>query len=174
MLLRRAKSARRLLLYFSVAAVACAAIAGPDAVLRRTGSADPVDYRREIARATWGVIAEHPWSGSGLGTFAAAYPAHATFDAGRTVEHAHDDWLEFAAEGGWPFAALWLGLALVVARPAIRSVWGIGVVSVCLHAVVDYPFTRLGVALWIFILVGAIETTRALHPLTYRPKETIL
>jgi O-antigen ligase len=174
MLLRQAKSVRRTLLYFAVAAVGCAALAGADAVLRRTGAADPVDYRREIARATLGIIAEHPWSGSGLGTFAAAYPAHATFDAGRTVEHAHDDWLEFAAEGGWPFAVLWMGLALLVAAPAIRSVWGIGVVSVCLHAVVDYPFARLGVALWIFILVGAVETTRAHKPLTYGPKEKIL
>ena len=45
-------------------------------------------------------------------------------------------------------------------RPALRSIWGIGVPAVFLHALVDYPFARFGVAAWLFILVGALENKR--------------
>jgi len=50
-------------------------------------------------------------------------------------------------------------LAVAAARPALRSIWGIGIVAVFLHALVDYPFARFGVAAWLFILVGALENS---------------
>jgi hypothetical protein len=40
------------------------------------------------------------------------------------------------------------------ARPAIRSGWGIGLLALCIHALVDYPFARLGVCGWYFALVS--------------------
>jgi O-antigen ligase len=149
-------------------------LAGASTLFARLATVDPFEYRREIARSTLAMIREHPWRGSGLGTFASTYPAHATFDAGRVVEHTHNDWLEFAAEGGWPYAALWILQALGMARAAIRSVWGIGVLAVCLHALVDYPFARLGIALWVFIFLGAMETSRSAEPLRFSHQENNL
>ena len=49
-------------------------------------------------------------------------------------------------------------LAIATLRPALRSIWGIGVLAVFLHALVDYPFARFGVTAWLFILVGALES----------------
>jgi O-antigen ligase len=172
-LLRTDGSRLRILGWFAATAAGLATLAGASTLIGRMSAANPFEYRREIARSTLAMIREHPWRGSGLGTFASAYPAHASFDAGRVVEHAHNDWLEFASEGGWPYAALWILLALGVARAAFRSVWGIGVLAVCLHALVDYPFARLGIALWVFIFIGAMESIRSADPLLFGHKEEL-
>jgi endonuclease/exonuclease/phosphatase family metal-dependent hydrolase len=36
--------------------------------------------------------------------------------------------------------------------------WGIGVITICLHAIVDYPFARLGVCAWYFALVAMLAS----------------
>jgi O-antigen ligase len=155
---------------FALLTAALTAILGAGELARRFRQPDPFEYRREIAGSALAMIADHRWFGSGLGTFQTVYPAYAQFDSGMIVDHAHNDWLEWAAEGGVPFALLWLSLAFMVAGPAIRSVWGIGVVAVFLHAVVDYPFARLGVSAWTFFLMGALfaEKSRHRRPLTAR------
>lgn len=152
-------AARKPLLQFAAMAVLCAAVAEPGMLLRRLSEPDPMKYRREIAGSALRMIGEKPWEGFGLGTFATVYPAYATFDSGALVEHAHNDWLEWASEGGLAFAAAWLALAVVIAPTAIRSVWGTGVVGIFLHAIVDYPFSRFGITAWCFILIGALLTT---------------
>jgi len=160
-LLVRPRPGRSLLAGFAAGAMVLAALAGGDTLIHRFHDSDPLHYRREIFGSSLAMIAQRPWTGYGLGTFATVYPEFATFDAGAVVEHAHNDWLEWAGEGGWPYAALWLLLAFAAMRPAIRSIWGIGVVAVFLHALVDYPFARFGVAAWLFILVGALENSSA-------------
>jgi hypothetical protein len=97
-----------------------------------------------------------PWTGHGLGTFPHVYPEFAVFDAGARVEHAHNDWLEWFSEGGIAFAALWIFFGIFVARRALRSIWGVGILAVFVHALVDYPFARLGVAAWFFALCGGL------------------
>jgi len=92
-----------------------------------------------------------------LGNFATVYPEFAQFDPGAVVEHAHNDWIEWATEGGWPYAAAWALLAMATLRPALRSIWGIGVPALFVHALVDYPFARVGVAAWLFILAGTLD-----------------
>ena len=132
------------------------AVAGAGQLVGRMRLSQPFEYRDQMARSTWTMIAEHPWRGFGLGTFATVYPAYATFDTGAVVDHAHNDWLEWASEGGLAFAGLWAVLALATFRPAIRTVWGLGVPTIFLHAIVDYPFARFGLTAWIFILIGAL------------------
>jgi O-antigen ligase len=141
----------------AAATAALAAVAGAGTLASRLRQPDSMQYRREIARSTLEMIAEHPWRGHGLGTFAAVYPAYATFDTGAIVDHAHNDWLEWASEGGLPFAAVWLTLALATVLPGLRSGWGIGVIAALLHALVDYPFARFGLTAWIFALLGALR-----------------
>ncbi len=155
------KEFRRRLLPFALAAVGFTGVVGAGALWGRLADPDPLKYRREIFRSAIAMIAVHPWRGYGLGTFSVVYPEFAEFDNGATVEHAHNDWLEWAAEGGFPFAALWAALAVRLTRPAIRSFWGIGVLAVFLHALVDYPFARLGVAAWEFLLIAALLAERS-------------
>ncbi len=154
----RPPALRRLILRFALGVIAFAAVAGGEVLVHRLQDSDPLRDRREIFRSSLAMIAARPWTGYGLGNFATVYPEFARFDPGAAVEHAHNDWLEWATEGGWPYAAVWTLLAVGVTRPALRSIWGIGVPAVFVHALVDYPFARFGVTAWVFILAGALES----------------
>ena len=160
MAMTKTGSSGRRIAGFALATLVLAGFAGGGFLIERFSDSDPLRVRREIYRATGDMIAARPWTGYGLGTFAAVYPEFARFDPGAWVEHAHSDWLEWTAEGGWPYTLLWMLLAFAAARPAIRSVWGIGVPAVFVHALVDDPITRLGVSAWVFLLAGTLETRR--------------
>lgn len=136
--------------------VAATLVVGTDVLWKRAGDPDPLGHRPEIAGATLEMIAERPWTGFGVGTFETVYPAFARFDIGQVVNHAHNDWLEWAAEGGIPFLLLLSVFAAWHLRPAFRSVWGIGVAAVFVHALVDYPLQRVGVAGWVVFMLAAV------------------
>jgi hypothetical protein len=93
--------------------------------------------------------------GVGLGNWPAAYPAYAIFDEGYFANQAHNDWAQWAVEGGLPFVLLILSIAVWSIPNAIRTGWGIGVVVVFLQCLVDYPIQRMGVALIFFTLIAA-------------------
>jgi len=156
----RPPAPRRLVLLFTPGVLIFAALAGGEVLLHRLQDSDPFRDRREIFASSLAMIAARPWTGYGLGNFATVYPEFAQFDPGAVVEHAHNDWLEWATEGGWPYAAVWMLLAISALRPALRSIWGIGIPAVFVHAFVDFPFARFGVAAWLFILIGALESNR--------------
>ncbi|MGA3201306.1 MAG: O-antigen ligase family protein [Bryobacteraceae bacterium] len=153
---RKSPVARRMTLGLVLATALFAAMPGIGTLAGRLTAADPYQVRREIAHSTVAMISSRPWSGFGLGTFPVVYPEFARFDVGQSVEHAHNDWLEWAAEGGVGFVTVWIGLALWSARLALLTGWGIGVVGCFLHGLVDYPFARFGVSAWIFILLGIL------------------
>jgi len=157
--LARPSAPRRLIPRFALGVIAFAALAGGEVLVGRLGDPDPLRDRREIFRSSLAMIAARPWTGYGLGNFATVYPEFALFDPGAVVEHAHNDWLEWATEGGWPYASAWMLLAVAAIRPALRSIWGIGVPAIFVHALVDDPFVRFGVSAWLFILAGALEST---------------
>ncbi len=138
-----------------------AAIAGGGRVLDRFAEANPFAMRLEIFRSSAEMINERPFRGYGLGTFADVYPAFAYFDSGQRVTHAHNDWLEWTAGGGVGFLAAWVLLGASLASSAFRHFWGVGVIAVLLHALVDYPFATLGIALWVLFLAGALEKNRS-------------
>ena len=159
-------SRRRAAAKFVICTAILAAVSGAGTLIGRFAEKDPWRYRREIAESTFRLIADRPWSGYGLGTYAYVYPAYATFDIGAVVEHAHNQWLEWAAEGGIPLALVWLTLAVGMSVRAVRSVWGIGILAAFLHAFVDYPFVRCGLTAWDFTLIGALsaEAVRKAKP----------
>ena len=132
------------------------AVVGWRMLLDRFNQPDPFVHRREMLHSSLAMARERPWLGFGLGTFENAYPAYASFDIGLVVNHAHDDWAEWLAEGGAPFFFLLAAIAAWTLLPAIRSIWGIGLLSVFCHALVDYPMQRLGLAIWVFALLGAL------------------
>jgi hypothetical protein len=128
--------------------------------------------RLQFAISTLHMIAARPWIGWGLGCWPAAYPAFATFDPGVIVNQAHSDWLQWTTEGGLPVGLAMLSLASWAIRPAIRSIWGIGVLAVLIHAVFDYPFSRPAIGAWpILILSMAVATqqTKSLPRLSTNP-----
>lgn len=116
--------------------------------------------RLQFAISTLHMIAAHPWIGWGLGCWPAAYPAFATFDPGAIVNQAHSDWLQWTAEGGLPVGLAMLSLAIWAIRPALRSIWGIGVIAVLIHASFDYPFSRPAVGAWPILILSMTAASR--------------
>jgi O-antigen ligase len=130
--------------------------AGFDTLFSKLQQKDQLQVRRQINRSSVEMIRVHPLTGWGLNTYVPVYRMFAHYDDGTYVNRAHNDWLQFAAEGGIPFATLMLIVFFWSIRPAVRSVWGLGVIAVGLHALVDYPFARLGVCAWYFALIGML------------------
>jgi len=132
------------------------AVAGWGRVWDRFRQPDPMNVRREFALSTLHMIGDHPWTGTGLGTWPTAYPRYAIVDPGTFANQAHDDWLQFTAEGGIPFGVLMLSVFIWSLRPAWRSIWGLGAVAVFLHACVDYPFSRPALGSWAILIVAML------------------
>jgi O-antigen ligase len=147
---------RKVVLGLLVATVSFAALPGVGNLAARLAEPHPYQGRREIAESALAMIRSRPWTGFGLGTFPIVYPEYALFDPGKSVEHAHNDWLEWAAEGGIPFAAAWMVLPIWSIRTALHSGWAIGIVGCFAHGLVDYPFARIGIAAWVFLLLGIL------------------
>jgi O-antigen ligase len=129
-------------------------IVGFETASERFSSEALIAGRIQFAISTVHMIAAHPWVGWGLGCWPAVYPAFATLDPGVIVNQAHSDWLQWTAEGGLLVGLAMLGLALWAVRPAIRSIWGIGVLAVLTHALFDYPFSRPAVGAWPILILA--------------------
>ena len=154
--LRRRLASKALLVTVGLAAV-FTVVVGWDVLAARLRQPDPYADRREMLTSTLAMIGERPFGGLGLGTWSTAYPAYALYDDGLIANQAHNDWAQWAAEGGLPFAALLVAFVAALARPAIRSLWGIGLLSVALHALVDYPFQKPALAALFFALAAALD-----------------
>ena len=155
----RLHSLRNNALLFAGIFIMLIAAAGPAEMLTRFRKNDPYAGRREYSEASLRMIQVHPLMGFGLGTWDAAYPGYATSDEGLHVNQAHDDWVQWAAEGGLPFFALMLWIVVWTVPWALRSAWGIGVVAIFVHCLVDYPIQRIPVALVMFIMLAAVAST---------------
>jgi len=157
----RSMSPRRMVRALGVVALFAAlftTVVGWDVLLARLERADPWVGRREMLASTIDMIRARPWTGHGLGTWATAYPAFAYYDDGLFANTAHNDWAQWTAEGGIPFALLLIAMAAWAVRPAIRSRWGIGVLAVFLHCLVDYPLQKPALAALVFVLLGALAS----------------
>lgn len=158
---------------FLFTAALLAALLGTATLRARFNERDPLLYRREIALSAVGMIMERPWTGFGLGSFPRIYPSYARFDSGARVDHAHNDWLEWAVEGGIGYTLAWLWLSGQAIAVAFRHPWGIGIAGLTLHSLVDYPHARTGITAWLFILIGALcavrfEKTRGIQALHFQ------
>lgn len=118
-----------------------------------------VTMRTEIWSRTGEAIRESGLAGSGIGTFTAIYPRYedpATIE--RTyVNHAHNDYLELALEGGIPgivlmilFAAWWGARTYTIWRSPHAAELGraacIASAAILLHSLVDYPLRTAAIA----------------------------
>ncbi|MBZ5724626.1 MAG: O-antigen ligase family protein [Acidobacteriia bacterium] len=142
---------------FAVLAAAFTLIVGYQYFWQRfSEDQDPYNIRREFVASSLAMVRAQPLHGFGFGTWPSAYKPFAIIDTGMVANHAHNEWAQWAAEGGLPALALMLALLGCCLPAAVRSIWGLGVIAVFLHSVVDYPFMRLGLAAWIFVFIGAL------------------
>jgi O-antigen ligase len=120
-------------------------------------------------RGTLRMIADHPWFGTGQGTFEWSFPAYRGADVSMQGiwDHAHNALLELAAEMGVPLAALVTTIWFVIFAILIRAVLlrrrnllvpccalSVAVLAV-LHSLVDFSLQVPGFAVPALALIGA-------------------
>jgi O-antigen ligase len=146
---------------FAAIAVLFAAIAGWQTLRQRLWDPDPLAGRREFLVSSLAMLHDRPAMGFGLGNWARAYPQYALFDDGNYVNQAHNDWLQWAVEGGVPFFLILLSLVVMAVPAALHSVWGVGLLSVWVHCLVEYPLQqRPAIGAWFFVLLGVLAASR--------------
>lgn len=139
------------------------AVAGTERLWDKLQDKNPFEFRHQLLDSTIEMVRHSPWTGTGIGTWRAAYPQYATLDLALVANEAHNDWAQWAADGGIPFMLLMALLGASIAAPALSSVWGLGLLSVLLHCSVDYPMRAQPVAFLWFTLAGALAVRRSPH-----------
>ena len=138
------------------------AVLGWQGLWSRWQERTPEVLRADALRASLAMVHDRPWTGSGLGTWSTVYPRYAGIDTGLYLNQAHNDWAQWATEGGLPFVLVVAVFAGLLCKPAIQSIYGLGTVAFLLHGLVDYPMQqRPGLAAWFFVLAAAAMAWRA-------------
>lgn len=151
----------RVSLLGAAAAFALVAVAGWQTIWDRLQEPNPYGVRADLNRSSLDMVRERPLTGFGLGTWSSVYPKYARYDDGTFVNQAHDDWAQWAVEGGVPLFLAMLAVVAMLAPKAARSLWGIGLIAVFAHAAVDYPFEqRPALAAYLFALMGALAAEK--------------
>ncbi len=151
-----AVSLRKTVVRMAALSVVLAAVVGWQVTLEKFREPEPYRVRRELLISSIAMVADRPWAGFGLGTWPVVYPAYARFDDGLVANHAHNDWVEWAVEGGLPFLALAVTIAIWSVRPAANSLWGLGIPAIFAHSLVDYPLREPALAALLFAMLGAL------------------
>ncbi len=150
----RLRLASRTALAVVVPMVAFGFVVGWGNLFGRLMIADPYADRREVVRATIEMIRTNPWRGFGLGSWTTVYPAHAYKDFGVFMNAAHNDWLQWWADGGVPMFGCLLvlfGASLLVVR---RVPWALGIPIVCIHSLIDFPLQGKFLPAIVFLVFG--------------------
>jgi O-Antigen ligase len=154
------RSTTAMLLMVPVLAAVFTLAVGWERVWQRFQQNDPYLVRKEFMFAAADMAIHRPLTGYGLGTFPEVYQRYAIKDFPFYANHTHNDWAEFAADGGFPFLLLVLIPFAVAVPAAVRNPWGLGLIAIMLHACVDFPFPRPAVSGWMFVLLAMLYMTR--------------
>jgi len=151
------KTLLRLATLSAASAIALVTVVGWETIWQRFNEPHPYSARADMNRSSWNIIRDRPITGFGLGAWPSAYPKYARYDDGTFVNQAHNDWAQWTAEGGLPLLGAMLALLAMLAPKAWKSIWGLGLIAVFVHAAVDYPFEqRPALAAWLFAMMGAL------------------
>jgi O-antigen ligase len=127
------------------------------------------DGRLATWKATLHLIAQHPWFGTGQGTFVWSFPPYRSADVSMwgVWDRAHNILLELAAEMGIPLAGLvaagWMVIFAVLTygirvrrRDLIIPVSSLAVAFLAVvHSLIDFSLEIPGYSIPVFALVGA-------------------
>ncbi len=117
-------------------------------------------------QAAWGMFSAHPWTGVGIGNYPAVYGQYALPRWQEPLGHAHNYYLNIAAEAGIPGLAaylLWVGASLWLAVRAVRASRGLwlglalGALGMWVHLTVHNMFDNLyvhGMGIHVGLLLG--------------------
>jgi O-antigen ligase len=113
------KSAAVFVLFCLVTALFLTWIAPQQVGSRIVDTHDPARWL--IHRDSIRMFAAHPFLGSGLGTFATAFPRYRSFYDGFLINYAHDDYLQLLLETGLAGFGVGLWFVVVLFREGLRN-----------------------------------------------------
>jgi O-antigen ligase len=131
-----------------------------------------ITLRFDVWRLAADMIRNHPWLGSGLGTFKLQYEPY-TIPIYETVEHAHNLWLMLATEMGLIFTVGFIAIVGLIVQRSLVSIitqnmprrekyvlagYLIGFAGILIFAMFDLSFydSRVNVLGW--LLLAVIQT----------------
>lgn len=165
---------RRLLWLLALVPVALAV--GHEAVLERIMSvANPTDtssmLRLALWESTWAMIQDHPFAGIGWGSYWMVYPAYDFFIQNPAVRilHAHNMYLNLAAEIGVPGFVAFMTVLIAHGRLAVRQ-WrrsspaargmfigmAASLVGILLNGLTDYVLFNIQLSLLYWLTIALI------------------
>ncbi len=156
--------------------VALLAIAAVFVLAHRSGligvSMDSASARRDYWRGAIAIARDHPWLGTGPGTFGSIYPKYKTAST-EEAQLVHNNFLQMWSDSGLvaflAFSLLWL-VALRDAFELARQRTGdAAAVAVCaalagwvVHSLIDFDLYVPGVAMPAFLLLGVLQGLKEL------------
>lgn len=125
------------------------------------------EQRGEYWGQAWEAIQTQPWSGHGLGTFRLLSIKFSRAPYSKT-SFAHQDFLELAAETGWPATLFFLGgvggllwwLRPKPFAPTWPTAAWVGTITVGVNACFDFDLHFFGVSIWLVMMVGWLVALR--------------
>jgi O-antigen ligase len=154
----------------------------PNRIVRRLGGLANLTRTTQItfgqrelaARNTLRIFRDHPWLGTGLGSFETIFPQYRNFPTDFEWAHAHNDYAEALAETGAAGGALIVfSLALffrlafknLIARRPDEAGWiqlgaAVGCCGLLVHSFVDFNLHVPANAVWFAVAVALATTTR--------------
>lgn len=139
-------------------------------MLGTVNSADPTTGRAHFWSGTLGIIQDHPWLGTGLGSFGSAYTRYDTANGTYRLEQAHNDYLQIFSDAGVVGGLLGLAFVILLFRAALRRMQtydrfrrGValgalaGCAGVLVHSFFDFTLHTTANAL-LFLVLTALAT----------------
>ncbi|RUY29500.1 O-antigen ligase domain-containing protein [Mesorhizobium sp. M7A.F.Ca.US.001.04.1.1] len=142
---------------------------------------DPAFGRAEFARTTIAGIEENWATGVGFGSFPKVYQI---YEKGEMifkpyVNHAHNDYLELALEGGAPvvflvaaYAILLFAFSVTARRDPLQKMAFLSVSFLLVHSLVDYPLRTAALAMTFAYMNGVIFHKGLAERLSQRGEST--
>ncbi len=127
--------------------------------------------RKIVALDSLRILCDHPWLGTGLGSFATVYPYYQSLPSDEVWDHAHNDYAEALAETGIVGGALILSALAIFFHLALRNFrdrlrqeegWvqlgaALGCCGLLVHSLFDFNLHIPANAVW-FGLCAALAT----------------
>jgi len=135
-------------------------------------STSSLESRTDYWRGAISIIKDHPWVGTGPGTFGSIYPKYKTALT-EEAQAVHNNYLQMWSDSGIlafvAFAALWTIAVRDSFRLARLRAGDAAAVAICgalvgwsVHGLVDFDLYAPGVALPAFILLGTVQGLKEL------------
>ena len=155
-----------------------AAVAAVDGKRPADKGEESVEERTDQGLSALASVAAFPWFGTGAGSFEAMYPQHKPPGYPFTLNHAHNDYIQFIVEGGVLGATLLFGLIVLAYRAVLQTMRNsasttrrglalgafIGMLSSMIHASVEFALQTPAIMLLFTALLAVALLTQDRHP----------